>query len=144
MKNIKSIIGLSLLTLSLSVPAFAWTKVADCYTGDAIGDFNVFTDGAGFIVQITSPNEDDAPVEYRTHEAESDSSAYDVSKVLKNLSKGNHQNLVFRTKDSFDFGGATTHAALLSLRLHKKHTFERNSYFAHDSQVLSLACVRSN
>lgn len=133
---------LGALLLSTSQFANAWTQVAICGTGDAIGGVDVFNDGEGYIVQILSVQDDERPEEFRTHVGEL-AAEINVNADLNKLAKGEQLSIVAGKASSIIFGGATTEAALLNLKVHDGLNYENNSTLAANGTVYSLFCYKS-
>ncbi|MEZ4815376.1 MAG: hypothetical protein R3A80_09270 [Bdellovibrionota bacterium] len=130
---------LGVMLLGISQHAQAWTQVAICGTGDALGGVDVYTDGEGYIIQMLSMSDEDAPEEYRTNIGDLNPT-YDINADLAKLSNGEQLQILLGKETSFQFGGATTDAAFLNLKTHPKFSYEHNSMLSAGGTVYSLFC----
>lgn len=112
-----------------------WETVVYCATGDAVGGISLIWGASQKLyVSIDSLENNVAAQIYFT-----DAHA-DPARALALIRAGKHVTLVLRSDDSFDFGGETTHAALLNIVASKKQHAVRDSLLAQSGGVIKMSC----
>jgi hypothetical protein len=109
--------------------------IAVCGSGDAIGGVQLVRGASKKLyIEISSMEDGAKPQVFFSEDVKSN------ERSVRNIRASRLVQLVFRSDDSFDFGGATTKATLLNIKAGKKDTSGYNSLLALDGQVINLNC----
>lgn len=112
-----------------------WETIVNCGTGDALDGADVIWGASKKLYVSLTSLDDSQPAKF--YYTESGAKAVEA---LKQIRAGKQVQLVLRSDESDDFGGATSNAALMSLKASKKGDTNYNSTLAEGGAVFSLFC----